>query len=74
MGATPARTSESDSSDWSTSPLAASQFLEEVSGANHSRWEFNNRKTLLYALVGNDFGADRNRGSMPANHQSARFQ
>ena len=58
MGATPARSSKSDSSDWSTSPLAASQFPEEASGANHSRWEFNNRKTLLYVLVGNDFGAD----------------
>ena len=58
MGATPARTSKFGSSNSSALAPAASQFLEEASGANHSRWEFNNRKTLLYALVGNDFGAD----------------
>jgi hypothetical protein len=27
-------------------------------GVDHAKWEFNNRKTLLYALVGNDFGPD----------------
>src|ERR1700688_1398297 len=32
--------------------------LDERSGANHARWEFEDRKTLLYALVGNDFGPD----------------
>src|SRR5882762_900253 len=37
---------------------AASLPLEKLSGANHANWEFRDRKTLLYALVGNDFGPD----------------
>jgi len=30
----------------------------EAGGANPSKWEFRDRKKLLYALVGNDFGPD----------------
>jgi 2-polyprenyl-3-methyl-5-hydroxy-6-metoxy-1,4-benzoquinol methylase len=37
---------------------AATAKLAEADGANHSRWEFKDRKALLYALVGNDFGPD----------------
>jgi len=58
MGASSTHASEMD---WSDSPgpvPAAPPSLQESGGANHSRWEFNNRKALLYALVGNDFGSD----------------
>jgi len=39
--------------DWSDSPGPV-----PAVAANHSRWEFNNRKALFYALVGSDFGPD----------------
>jgi hypothetical protein len=58
MGATQARASETDSSDSPGPVPAAPPSLQVSGGANHSRWEFNNRKALLYALVGNDFGSD----------------
>ncbi len=58
MGANSARTAEVDSSNSSGLASDAARSLEQASGANHSRWEFNNRKTLLCALVGNDFGPD----------------
>src|SRR5437588_7609479 len=58
MGATPAHASEMDSPNSAGPVPAVFPSLQESGGANHARWEFNNRKALLYALVGNDFGPD----------------
>src|SRR5437588_5157679 len=58
MGATPAHASEMDSPNSAGPVPAVFPSLQESGGANHARWEFNNRKALLYALVGNDFGSD----------------
>jgi len=41
-----------------TEGAAVAKALDERAGADHARWEFRDRKTLLYALVGNDFGPE----------------